>query len=78
MRMTATSAMPTPAKSSVALPCGVDEVAQHRAFNKRDADGQRERDSEADHFNRSDEQDVGDVEDEAADRRVEQSAESSA
>ena len=56
-----------PEQHGVAL--RLQRVAQHHPFDQRNADGDRERDRQAGHLDRGDQQKVRDVEDEPADQR---------
>src|SRR5206468_3797415 len=49
---------------------GLQRIAQDHAFDQRNADGDREGNSQADDLNASQQQHVGDVEYESADGRV--------
>lgn len=53
---------------------GLDGVAEDDSFNERDADGEREGDGESGDFDSGDEEQIGDVEDESAERGVEEIA----
>ena len=64
--------MPMPAASSTGLPRGCSDVAEHYTFDQGNTDGDGEGDGETDDLNARDEERISDIEDESAERGVEE------